>query len=226
MKDDVIVDVVDLSKNYANKPVLNQVSFGLSKGQVLGIIGPNGSGKTTLLNIIMGMMRPLSGIVRIADSVRIGMSVSRKGFFDDMSVEKNLMLFARLHNISEKAVRETMMEFGIDFGHLSYGRLSAGMKQRVSLVYPFAMVNDLVLLDEPTNHLDIDSILLLRRKIIALKQAGVAFLLASHVVSDLERVCDQIIFLRNGRILENQPLGELLKNFGSLEDAYLKVGML
>src|SRR5690606_23418044 len=115
---------------------------------------------------------------------------------------------------------------GIDFGHLSYGRLSAGMKQRVSLVYPFAMVNDLVLLDEPTNHLDIDSILLLRRKIIALKQAGVAFLLASHVVSDLERVCDQIIFLRNGRILENQPLGELLKNFGSLEDAYLKVGML
>jgi ABC-type multidrug transport system ATPase subunit len=153
----------------------------------------------------------------------MGMSISRKGFFDDMTTEKNLFLFAMLLGVTQTKVRETMKEFAIDFGNVRFGKLSAGMKQRVSLIPPFIRHNDLILLDEPSNHLDVDSILKLRATILRLKHSGVAFLITSHIFSDLEKICDRILFLKNGKLVTDSATDKLIQEYGDLESAYLNI---
>jgi ABC-type multidrug transport system ATPase subunit len=212
-----------LRKNFARKPVLDDVSFSVGPAEIVGIVGPNGSGKTTLLNILMDMIKPSGGSYHIDDGVKVGMSVSRKGFFDDLSVNQNLMLYAKLMDTGEDEVLEKMKAFDIDFGKIRFGKLSAGMKQRVSLLFPFVSANNLILLDEPSNHLDIDSILKLRSTIINLKQAGVSFLITSHIFSDLEKICNRILFLKNGKLVSDSLTNELLEKYGSLETAYVNI---
>lgn len=217
----MILQLDQISKSYNKKKILNQVSFSISQSEIVGLIGPNGSGKTTLLNIIMGMLQPSSGSITFSSQLRVGMSVSRKGFFDDMSVVNNILIYSRLLNINEKVVEDTMKKLMIDFHNIQYGKLSAGMKQKVSLLLPFISQNDLIFLDEPTNHLDIDAILNLRSTVLEKKESGVSFLITSHILSDLEKVCDRIIFLKSGRITVNLSTTELVNNYGSLEKAYI-----
>jgi ABC-type multidrug transport system ATPase subunit len=218
-----ILEVLELTKSFSYKIVLDQVSFQIGKGDIIGLVGPNGSGKTTLLNILMGNIKPTSGSHRFHSSLHMGMSISRKGFFDDMSVKNNLLLVASYDQVNEEGVMKGMSDFQIDFYDTPFGELSAGMKQRVSLAVPFLKKQDLILLDEPTNHLDIDSIFILRAKILQLKASGVSFLITSHVLSDLEKVCDHILFLRKGKVLSNKSREELLLAYGDLEEAYLAI---
>jgi len=203
--------------------VLDQVSFSIQPGEIVGLIGPNGSGKTTLLNILMGMFAPTSGSVRIQPNTKIGMEVSRRGFFSDMTVEKNILTFAALHGLGSDAVKQVLEEFNIDFGKLRFGKLSAGMKQRVTLAVAFLKKNDLILLDEPSNHLDIDSIIRLRSTISNTNKQGTAFLITSHILSDLEKVCTRLLFLKNGKLLSDMSKEELLTKYNTLEDAYLSI---
>lgn len=152
------------------------------------------------------------------------MSVSRKGFFDDMTVNNNLLHHACLLGASEESVNKILIEFSIDYIHQRFNTLSAGMKQRVSLVLPFIRKNTLVFLDEPTNHLDIDSILLLRQTILREKKNNKAsFLITSHILSDLEKVCDRILFLKDGVIVKNSLTHLLLEEYGNLEEAYIEI---
>ncbi|MFM9838613.1 MAG: ABC transporter ATP-binding protein [Cyclobacteriaceae bacterium] len=219
----MILEVSGLSKNFNHTVALDNVSFEIRKSDIVGIVGPNGSGKTTLLNILAGTIRPTSGGYHFNNSQQIGMSISRKGFFDDMSVKNNLKLIARLNSIQEKEVIRVMNDFQIDFSDKSFGKLSAGMKQRVSLAVPFLKNQDLILLDEPSNHLDIDSIMILRSKILQSKEVGASFLITSHILSDLEKVCDRILFMKKGKIISNKSREELLIAYENLEDAYLKI---
>ena len=202
---------------------LDGISFSVGKGEIVGLIGPNGSGKTTLLNVLMGMIKPSSGKFQFSESAGIGMCVSRKGFFDDMTVKNNIALYSRLLNARAEKVCQVMDEFQIDFGNMRYGKLSAGMKQRVSLLLPFVCDNSLILLDEPSNHLDIDSIIALRKSILHLKQGGISFLITSHILSDLEKICDRILFLKKGILVKDSTTDELMQSYGSLEEAYLKI---
>lgn len=215
--------VNSISKRFSNKLVLNQVGFSINSGEICGLVGPNGSGKTTLLNILMGMLKPTAGTFQILDGMKVGMAVSRKGFFNDMSVRDNILLIARLANIEKAQALRTMDEFMIDFGKSQFGQLSAGMKQRVALLIPFLASNDLILLDEPSNHLDIDSIFVLRSKILDLKKRGVSFLITSHILSDLEKVCDRILFLKAGVLQIDSPTSGLIEEFGTIENAYLSL---
>jgi ABC-2 type transport system ATP-binding protein len=218
----MIVEVKELTKAFGHKKVLDSISFQVFKGSIVGIVGPNGSGKTTLLNILIGSLGQDFGWFNFSELLQIGMSISRNGFFDDMTVKNNLLLIARLCNTSPKSVMNKIEEFQIDFYDSTFRHLSAGMKQRVALVVPFLKKQDLVLLDEPTNHLDIESIIFLRKKILDLKTTGVSFVITSHILSDLEKVCDQIIFMKKGKILVNQSKEKLVLEYGSIEDAYLK----
>lgn len=212
--------VKELGKTFLRKAALDNVSFSIAKGEVVGLVGPNGSGKTTLLNILMSVFDASSGLFQIPTGTKVGMAVSRMGFFNDMSVKNNIFLYAKLQGVEEAHALRVMNEFMIDFAGKQFGKLSAGMKQRVSLTIPFLRRNDLILLDEPSNHLDIDSILLLRKKILELKESGTAFLITSHVFSDLEKICTRILFLSGGKIFADRSTSELLQEFGTLEQAY------
>lgn len=212
-----------LTKYFGKKPVLENVSFSLGKGEIVGIVGPNGSGKTTLLNLLMGMINPTSGNFKVENNVKVGMSVSRKGFFDDMTVADNILMYAKLSDVAERKVSDIMKEFSIDFGGSRFRKLSAGMKQRVSLAIAFLDDYGLVLLDEPTNHLDIDSILKLRELITHQRdKRSTSFLITSHILSDLEKICDRIIFLKAGKLIRISATQEMLEKYGTLEEAYVK----
>jgi len=217
------LEVSNISKRFGKKTALNGVSFTIEHGEIVGLIGPNGSGKTTLLNILMGMIKPTGGAFQVKDNAKVGMAVSRNGFFDDMTVLKNVMVQAELLEVKEVDVLKVMDYFSIDFSEMRFGKLSAGMKQRVALVMPFIRNNDLIYLDEPSNHLDIDSILTLRSKILHQKELGTAFLIASHILSDLEKICDRIVFLRAGELVGNSLTHELMQKYGNLEEAYLNI---
>lgn len=219
----MLLEVNNLVKSFDHKIILDKISFSIKEGEVIGIVGPNGSGKTTLLNIIMGMLKPNDGTYKFASNIKIGMAVSRKGFFDDMSVRNNILLNAIQCQANSAGVDRVIRDFEINFGDKFFGSLSAGMKQRVALAIPFLRYNHLVLLDEPINHLDADSIFILRSKILDAKSEKSSFLITSHVLSDLEKVCDKIIFIKNGKIKTEQSTLELLEKYQSLENAYIQI---
>ncbi|MFD1001260.1 ABC transporter ATP-binding protein [Ohtaekwangia kribbensis] len=213
----------NLSKNFAQKQVLSCIEFSIGQGEIIGLIGPNGSGKTTLLNILLGMMQPTSGSFITHTDLKIGMAIARKGFFDDMTVIRNIQHYATLLGLDQKRIDECLSVFSIDYLDAPYSKLSSGMKQRVSLLLAFARHNDLIFLDEPTNHLDIDSILNLRNLILKEKAARTSFLITSHALSDIEKVCDRILFLKHGVLVQNALTDDLLKTYGDLEQAYINI---
>ncbi|HMP30506.1 MAG TPA: ATP-binding cassette domain-containing protein, partial [Saprospiraceae bacterium] len=157
----MIIEAKGISKKYKNKCVLQNIDLKIDSGEVIGLIGPNGSGKTTLLNIFMNIIQSYLGSLKIQSGARLGMSVSRMGFFEDMDVQTNVKMYASLGGGDIKNLNDLYDFLSIDYKSLLYKELSAGMKQKVSLLLSFLRQYDLTLLDEPTNHLDVDSIIAL-----------------------------------------------------------------
>jgi ABC-2 type transport system ATP-binding protein len=219
----LLLHIYNLSKSIEQRKILSNIEFSIGQGEIIGLIGPNGSGKTTLLNILLGMMQPTSGSFITRKGLKIGMAIARKGLFDDMTVNRNIQHHATLLGLDQKRIDECIPAFSVDYLEANYSTLSSGMKQRVSLLLAFARHNDLVFLDEPTNHLDIDSILNLRNWILREKAARTSFLITSHALSDIEKVCDRILFLKHGVLVQNVLTDDLLKTYGDLEQAYINI---
>lgn len=218
-----MLKVVKLSKQYAGIQALSNVSFSVSQGEIVGIIGPNGSGKTTLLNILIGLVSQTEGNYHFHNNVRVSMAISRMGFFDDMTVERNLSMYSDLQGIERDRMTKISKMFQVNFGSKRFGELSSGMKQKVNLTLGCASATDLLLLDEPTNHLDVDSIFSLREYMVNFKALGGSIVMTSHVLSDLEKVCTSYIFLKSGEIIKEISQIDLFSEYSNLEDAYLKI---
>ncbi|MBX2947106.1 MAG: ABC transporter ATP-binding protein [Cyclobacteriaceae bacterium] len=216
----MIIEAKGISKKYKNKCVLQNIDLKIDSGEVIGLIGPNGSGKTTLLNIFMNIIQSYLGSLKIQSGARLGMSVSRMGFFEDMDVQTNVKMYASLGGGDIKNLNDLYDFLSIDYKSLLYKELSAGMKQKVSLLLSFLRQYDLTLLDEPTNHLDVDSIIALRKLILERKKLGDSFLIASHVLSDLEKICDRVIFIKAGVVVATEETNSLIRKYGDLEKAY------
>lgn len=214
----MLLTVTNLTKRLQGKEILKNISISIDRSEVVGIVGPNGSGKTTLFNILARTISADEGIVQFAEDLRYDYVISRSEFFGDMSVKDNLKLRSYLSKSDYNLAANNLFE--IDYFDKPFKALSAGMKQKVSLTIPFLGARDLILLDEPTNHLDIDSIISLRSKILQLKQQGVSFLIASHGFSELEKICDRIIFIKKGVILHDERSSDLLLTYADLEIAY------
>ena len=214
--------VENITKEFKGKKVLNSVSMSVDSNEIVGIIGPNGSGKTTLLNIICGFVKPNAGTIHLGTQ-RLAMSISRRGFFNEMSVQKNLEMYARLAGASREQLDKALQDFEIDYASKQFGKLSAGMQQKVSLAFAFMTGANLILLDEPLTHLDVNAIIKLRALIQRRKQEGVSFLIASHILSDLEQVCDRIYFFRRGEVIHTGVVKDLLSTYDTLENAYIKI---
>lgn len=205
------------------KAILNDVSFFVNEFQVVGLVGPNGAGKTTLLNTILGSIKHLSGEIRLKREIELGISVSRRGFFNDMSVWRNIELYKKLTGFDARLLDQFINVMKIDFLDFRFSQLSAGMKQKVSLCLAFMKNFKLIILDEPANHLDVDSLISLRNLIQSRKDNGSSIIIASPNLTDLERICDRVVFLKNGRVALNESVSDLIDEYSSLEIAYLKM---
>lgn len=215
----------DLWKTYGDNAVVQGVRFSLQAGEILGMLGPNGAGKTTTVGMLYGAVKPTQGFVQVdqwqipaqAKQARqhIGIVTQEDNLDPDFTVFKNLSHFAHHYRITGQAARqragELLAQVNLtDKGEAQVNELSGGMKRR--LVLARALINrpTLVFLDEPTTGLDPDARQDFWRLVLELKAQGTGVLLTTHYMDEAQRLCDRILLMQQGKIIDQGTPSELI----------------
>jgi len=226
-----------LTKTLGGLRVVDDVSFSLARGDVVAFAGPNGAGKSTTIKMILGLVFPDRGSVHINEQPltprnrwilsRVGAMIEAPSFYGTATGEQNLRLFADLYGVPRTRVGEVLELVDMaDAARKKVDRYSLGMKQRLGIARAFLNRPDLVILDEPTNGLDPFGVREIRQLIGRLAgDEGVTFLVASHVLSELEQICNRAVILDRGRVVVQGDLPSLMAAHGShdLEHLFLSV---
>lgn len=216
------INVEGLYKSFGQQTVLENVNFKVKKGEIVGLLGPNGAGKTTFLRILNGVIKPEKGSISLngmnpaseGDEIRriSGIVTESAGLYHQMSGKENLELFAELYGVSNKGrVPELLDLFDLkEHQDKPVGKYSTGMKKRLALAKALLHKPDILFLDEPTNGLDPDGIQMVLSYLKKYNQeTGTTIIICSHVLHQLETICDSFAFIENGTIAEQGTLTEL-----------------
>jgi len=217
-----MIEAVALSKAYGKQKVLSDVSFSLEKGRVMGILGPNGAGKTTLIKILALIAQPDSGTLKVngQDAVResrqirpfIGYVPQDVALFEDLSVRDNLLCWTGRKGKTAKAQAVRLIE-ELDMTSFASKRISAlsgGMKRRVNLAVAMLDDPEVLILDEPLVGVDIEQRQLINESLKKLALSGVTQIIASHHVDEMMMLADDIMVMKDGRILFLGKSGQLI----------------
>ena len=234
------LEVKNLIKEFNNIIAVNNISFSVEKNKTIGLLGPNGCGKTTSIGMMLGLIKPTSGNIFIdnkdINKIEKYSLLSKMNFASPyielpkkLSVKQNLEVYARLYGVNN--FNERIMEISQDLNLISFlnkktGELSSGQKNRVSLAKSLINKPKILFLDEPTASLDPDIGDFVREYIENYKiKNKVTILLASHNMKEVERLCDNVIMMKNGAIVDKGTCSQLIKNHGreNLEDTFLKI---
>jgi ABC-2 type transport system ATP-binding protein len=237
------VEVRDLVKRFPHTTALAGVSFAVRPGEVLGLLGPNGAGKTTTLHVLLGLVRPTRGRVRVfGDDPHDGSkrALRRVGFASPealmdwrLTVGQNLRVYAALYGVPRVAVARTVeaLELGELVGE-RFGNLSLGQQTRAGLARALLHDPDLLILDEPTASLDPDVAERTRRLLGRVRrERGLTVLHTSHNMAEVEALCDRVVFLHHGRVVaEGTPLdvtrtvlGSASLDTAAMEEVFLRI---
>ncbi|MEE3392901.1 MAG: ABC transporter ATP-binding protein [Lachnospiraceae bacterium] len=208
------VEVNDVSKVYSGNKVLDNVSMSFERGKIYGICGRNGSGKTQLLKAIAGLISLSSGTIKVGGEIigengrfpeDVSALIEAPGFISNMTGYKNLCILADIRKrTSHDQIKKYMIEFGLDpASHKKFRKYSMGMKQKIGVIAALMESSKLILLDEPTNALDEESIVTLNKEIFKEKEKGNLLIITSHDKEEINAVCDDIIYMRAGKVVEN-----------------------
>ncbi len=232
----VALELADVTKRYGSRTALSGVSLTVPAGSSVGLLGPNGAGKTTALRLLLGFTRPSGGGVLLhghdpmepAAREGVGYLPERLVLPGRMSVRGFLRLHGSLAGLGgshrEKAVDEVMERTGIaDRARDRLAGLSKGLLQRVGFAQAFLGEPRLLLLDEPTSGLDPIGVRDARDWIGSARERGCTVLVSSHILSEVERTCDQVAILHEGRVVASGPLDQVVGADESLEDAFLRL---
>jgi ABC-2 type transport system ATP-binding protein len=218
-----MIDVSNLSKAYGDVEALRDVSFNIAAGEIVGLLGPNGAGKTTIIKIITGYLQPDAGVVLINDldvlertrevQAQIGYLPETAPLYPELSVQAYLQMMADLRQVSADEQRGLLSEAIYATGlqeHLTrpIGHLSKGFRQRVGLAQAILHKPRLLILDEPTVGLDPTQIVEIRHLIRRLAEHSTV-LFSTHILSEVEALCNRVIILMNGQVKANAHLSEL-----------------
>ena len=234
-----VVSVSRISKHFDNVIAVDDVSFDVALRSTTALLGGNGAGKTTTLSMLLGLLLPTSGSISIfgVDMLRDRYQVLPRLNFSSpyvdlprrLTVRENLTVYARLYGIINISARINTLSEDLQIGRFlnrPYGQLSAGEKTRVVLAKALLNEPELMLLDEPTASLDPDTADYVRGMLEAYrKRTGTTILLASHNMSEVERLCDDVIMLRAGKLVDRGTPAELLARYGqaNLEEVFLDI---
>lgn len=212
----------NINKVIKKKQILNNVSFELNEGEILGFIGPNGAGKTTTIKLILGLQSITSGMVKIngydvqKDFVhaieRVGAIVENPDFYMYLSGRKNLELVANMYkSVTKERIDEVVKLVGLENRiNDKVSKYSLGMRQRLGIAQAIINKPNLLVLDEPTNGLDPEGIKELREFLVKLsKEENMAIFISSHNLAELESFCNKICIIKNGEVIENSSIEEL-----------------
>jgi ABC-2 type transport system ATP-binding protein len=212
-----ILRVNDLTKHYGSVVALKNVSFSVSPGSVLGILGPNGSGKTTLLGILLGVLHPTRGRytwwpAEATRRLRLGALLEQANFYPYLSGNQNLRIVCTIRQVNFRSIPLLLDRVGLsaEAGHTKVVAYSLGMRQRLAIASALVGDPEILVLDEPTNGLDATGIALVRDLITALKQEGKTIILASHLLGEVEQVCSHLGVLKDGELIFQGSLEDVL----------------
>ena len=218
-----ILKVKNLSKKYGKKDILKNVSFEINSGDILAFIGPNGAGKTTTIKCILGLASCTEGNVLIngydikKDFVkaieRVGCIVESPDVYMYLTGYENIKLQASYYkNIKEEEITRVIKLVGLENRiHDKVSKYSLGMRQRLGIAISLINYPNLLILDEPTNGLDPEGIKELRELLLKLSKDGMAILISSHNLSELDSFCNRVCIISNGKIIEENSIEEIKK---------------
>ena len=213
--------IENLTKTYGDFKALNHVSLEAENGKILGILGRNGAGKTTTIKSIMGIIEPEEGSITFDGidirkaKVSIGYLPEERGLYVNAVVKDQLLYFAMLNGMDKKAafteIKKLLEEFKIP-GYLNkkVKTLSKGNKQKIQLISAILHKPQMVILDEPFSGLDPVNIELFKSTVLDLKKSGATILFSSHRMEDVEEMCDRIVMLNKGNVVENNTVQALI----------------
>jgi ABC-2 type transport system ATP-binding protein len=230
-----MIEVLGLTKGYGDFLAVQDLSFSVKPGEVLGLVGPNGAGKTTTLRCLTGIIPPTRGVVRIGGIDLAADPVSAKrqlAFFPDeprlfehLSVWQHLVFTARLYQLGNYEPRGHALLDRLEMGDkekLMPGELSRGMKQKLALACGLLHEPRVILFDEPLTGLDPGGIRSMKDTMLRLAREGAAIILSSHLLSLLEEVCSHVLILKNGQKVADGTLTQIRETFGSGADTTLE----
>jgi len=236
---ELVLETHDLTKTYGDRLAVDSVSMSVRSGEVYGFLGPNGAGKTTTLRMCLGLVHPTSGNATVLGrhagaaetTARTGALIEGPGFYPYLSGRANLQVLARYRGLPESAVDAALGRVDLsDRAGDRFKAYSLGMKQRLGVAAALMGDPELIVLDEPTNGLDPGGMADMRALIVDLARAGQTVLLSSHLLAEVEEICDRVGVISRGRLLVESTVSELrggrrLRVVATPVDQALAVGM-
>jgi ABC-2 type transport system ATP-binding protein len=210
---ETVIEVKDVTKNVKGKNLIQNITFQVKKGSIIGIIGRNGSGKTVLMKCICGFMKPSSGKIivngkQVGENAKLasnmGILIENPGFLSNYSGYRNLKFLADIERkIGKKEIREYMKLVGLDPDNRKpVKHYSLGMRQRLAIAQSIMEEQDIIILDEPMNGLDNMGVNDMRQLFLKLKSQGKTILLTSHIKEDIDILCDEVYMMEAGNLFE------------------------
>ncbi len=234
------LEVKNLEKKFKNFVAVNNINFFINEGKTLGLLGPNGCGKTTTIGMLLGLIKPSKGEILIDETnfeklnrekllSKINFASPYVELPKKLTVKENLEIYGRLYGIEYLSDRIIELTEDLNLSSFIYkktGELSSGQKNRVSLAKSLINKPEILFLDEPTASLDPDIGDYVRKYIEEYKSKNkITILLASHNMKEVERLCDEIIMMKEGKIVDRGTCNSLIEKHGrnNLEDTFLKI---
>lgn len=229
-----MLEIKNVTKLYKNKRGIRRVSMSVEKGDIVGLLGPNGSGKTTLMKIIVSLVRPDSGTVRVFGKNpetdfpyimrRVGALIEAPALYKDMNAMQNMCIASKgkpNKTEIERLLKLTRMEA---YANERVSKFSLGMKQRLGLAAAFLNDPELLILDEPVNGLDIEGVAQVRELIVnSAREKRKTFIISSHIASELERCCNKIAVIYDGELISFEKTRDILEKEASLEEYFFRL---
>jgi len=229
----MVLELENLTKLYKNGRGVEDMSFTLASGEVLGLLGPNGSGKTTTMKAIAGLVQPTRGSVRICGidvtanhekaMENTGCLIEAPALYEQMTAYQNLKLASRFYKtVDDERIDEVLRMVEMDkYRKDKVSTFSLGMRQRIGLALAFLSRPGLLILDEPANGLDIEGMIYVREVVSRAAESGAAVLISSHLAHEIEQCATKAAIMYGGKLLNVESMDTILESSPSLEDHFL-----
>jgi len=219
-----MIRVENVSKSFGSKKALHQISFEIKEGEIFGFLGPSGSGKTTMINVLTGQLAADQGKTILLgknsqdltsnDLEQIGIVSDGSGFYEKMSLYKNLLIYAKLYGLKSDRVVQVLQQVGLaDAKDTIAEKLSTGMKQRMFLARALLNAPKILFLDEPTSGLDPTTSKMIHTLLQELKQAGTTIFLTTHDMHEATLLCDRLSLLNKGNLIEYGSPQDIIQKY-------------
>ncbi len=237
-----MLEIKELSKRFKSVNVVDKLSFTVNEGEIVGLLGENGAGKTTTLRMISTMLKPTEGsvvvngydVIKQSDKVRNEIGIlfgGDVGIYDRLTAKENIQYFGRLYGMADEEINRRIEELSKDLDMKEYidrraGKFSRGMKQKVSIARTIVHSPKVMLFDEPSTGLDVSAARVIHDFIIKCKGENKTILLSSHSMREVEKLCDRVVIINKGKLVEQGTVNELKARYKNEDLEEVFVGLI